>query len=127
MKLIGQGNVYNDKSYCIKDSNGKGYLTPKGLGYEDSWYGGMVKKIFTAKDGVYLLCDKKDNVINIGIPDVIEKVEPREDKQESDSIDLHELSRKELLEMAKKLDIEGKFATIKTEELIEKIKEAQNK
>lgn len=124
MELIGQGNVYNGKSYGIADSNGKGYSTPQGLGFGDSWYGGMVKKIFTAKDGVKLLCDKKDNVINIGIPEDIQ--------QESDSVDevnsnLHELSRKELLELAKKLDIEGKFATMKTDDLIEKIIETQNK
>jgi uncharacterized protein YdiU (UPF0061 family) len=37
------------------------------------------------------------------------------------------MSRNELLSLAKDLNIEGKFATMKTADLIEKIKEAQQK
>ncbi len=130
MKLIGQGNVYEGKSYNIEDSNGKGYATPAALGYPDNWYGGMVKKIFTAKDGVLMLCDKKDNIINIGVPDTMEDI-PNSIKATTGFTPIMKGNvlddKSELIELAKSLGIKGNIPAMKEDTLLRKIEEAQEK
>ncbi len=126
MKLIGQGNVYNDKSYSLSDS--KSSTVPSALGFNDTWYGGMVKRLYLTKDGVYLCCDSKENIVNILVPDTIPDdslegvgspaIVPNSTDNKSNKVD-----RKTLYELAEKLEIEGKYATMKTVDLIEAIKE----
>jgi len=137
MKLIGQGNIYNNKVYSVADSNAKGYKTPSMLNLPDNWYGGMVKKIFTSKDGVYILCDKKDNVINIGIPETIEveevnkeiKVEevkqdvPIDNLQKAQILCYETMELHELKEIADSKGIEY-FKNAKKEKMIELLTQA---
>jgi hypothetical protein len=73
-------------------------------------------------------CGEEYNVLmvtdgnNFKISDLI-KVEAA--KEATQPIQLEEMSREELIALAKELGIEGKIATFKTATLIEKIKEIQ--
>lgn len=118
--LVGQGNVYNKKSYSVTKDEVVSSVVPSTLGLKDDWYGGMVKVLYLTKDGVYICCDKKENIVNILVPEVIQPyVEASTSEVDMDI----PTDRKSLLELAKELGVEGKIATMKTDDLIDKIKE----
>lgn len=90
-------------------------------------------KNLTQKPGLKALpisCKKIDMIDGHLILPVTEeelegKEEQGEDKEEVKAID--NLSHRELIQLAKKLNIEGKIATFKTAELKQKIKAAQSR
>jgi hypothetical protein len=129
MILLGKTTV-NGKTFSMADSEGTVY--PKQLGLSDSWYGGYVNEFRKTKYGIFLCLNRKGEIVNLGYTEesltddgrVLLGMEPQE-PPESQECDIAQLERKELIALAKKLEIEGKLATMKTVDLIAAIQEKQ--
>lgn len=121
--LLGKTEV-GGKSYAYNDMTG---IT--GTGFGSDYYGGRVKSFGTTKEG-FLLCIERDKVIDIFVDEDRLTAEGREllglealPFEPEGETDITKMERKELLALAKKLEIEGKLATLKTADLIAAIQE----
>lgn len=122
MILLGKLDI-NGKHFTINDSDGTVYL--KELGLPDNWYGGYVKELRKTKYGIYLCLNRKKEVVDLGYFEeglTTEGLKLLLNKEETKET---VIDRKALIAEAKELGIEGKLATLKTEVLIEKIREAK--
>lgn len=129
MILLGKTTL-NGKSFTMADSQGTVY--PKQLGLSDNWYGGYVKELRKTKYGIFLCLTRKGEIVNLGYTEDSLTDEGRKllgmvstANNEPDESDISQLDRKELIALAKKLEIEGKLATMKTVDLITSIQEKQ--
>jgi hypothetical protein len=129
MILLGKTTL-NGKSFTMADSQGTVY--PKQLGLSDNWYGGYVKELRKTKYGIFLCLTRKGEIVNLGYTEDSLTDEGRKllgmvstANSEPDESDISQLDRKELIALAKKLEIEGKLATMKTVDLIAVIQEKQ--
>ena len=120
------------------DVNGKrfeGVETVKVSTGMADFYGGNVNYFGRTKEG-FLLCFYKNNekIMDIYIDEDIltdegrallegKTMEPEQTMQEAEEVDFVKMKRPELLALAKKLEIEGKIATMKSAELIAAIQE----
>jgi hypothetical protein len=116
---------------------------PKQLGL-DGFAGGSIKKFRKTKYGIYLCLSKRDDILFLGYtedsltdegrkllgmeplskPEPIPEPLPEPDKEPEP--DITQLERKELIALAKKLEVEGKLATMKTVDLIAAIQEKRD-
>ena len=129
MILLGKTTV-NGKVFSMADSDGTVY--PKDIGLKDSWYGGYVEQLRKTKYGIYMCLNRKGEIVNLGYTEGSLTDEGRKllgmastANNEPDESDISQLDRKELIALAKKLEIEGKLATMKTVDLIAAIQEKQ--
>jgi hypothetical protein len=129
MILLGKTTV-NGKVFSMADSDGTVYL--KQLGLPDNWYGGYVKEFRKTKYGIYMCLNRKGEIVNLGYTEGSLTDEGRKllgmastANNEPDESDISQLDRKELIALAKKLEIEGKIATMKSADLIAAIQEKQ--
>lgn len=148
MILLGKTTL-NGKSFTMADSQGTVY--PKQLGLSDNWYGGYVKELRKTKYGIFLCLTRKGEIVNLGYtedsltdagkvllgmklskppkPQESQDATDESDKTDvtdvTDETDISQLDRKELIALAKKLEIEGKIATMKSADLIAAINEKQ--
>jgi len=132
----------NGKVFTMADSDGTVY--PKNLGLADNWHGGYVTEMRKTKYGIYLCLNRKGEIVNLGYtegsltdegrkllsmeplpkPEPIPELLPEPEKEQEP--DITQLERKELIALAKKLEIEGKLATMKTVDLIAAIQEKRD-
>lgn len=147
----------NGKEFTLEDSRGTVY--PKTLGLPDNFCGGSVKELRKTDYGIYMLLDRREQIINLGYYEddltteglklllgktsvetprgILEnsikesdvntttvpfKYVPENDEKLQSAI----VDRTALIAEAKLFGIKGKLATLKTDVLIEKIKEVQN-
>ena len=138
MILLGKTTL-NGKSFTMADSQGTVY--PKQLGLGDSWFGGYVKELRKTKYGIFLCLTRKGEIVNLGYTEdsltdagkvllgmKLSKPPKPQKPQEPPAppeTDISQLNRKELIALAKKLEIEGKIATMKSADLIAAINEKQ--
>ena len=147
MILLGKTTL-NGKSFTMADSQGTVY--PKQLGLGDSWFGGYVKELRKTKYGIFLCLTRKGEIVNLGYTEdsltdagkvllgmkLSKPQEPQEPPAPPEQpkatelpvppeTDISQLNRKELIALAKKLEIEGKIATMKSADLIAAINEKQ--
>lgn len=123
--LLGKTNIAG-RQFTYND-----VVEKKATGFSYDYYGGNVQYFGKTKEG-FLLCIRKNKaeILDIyvdedlltteGLKLLLKDQEKEEPEQE---IDITQLERKELLALAKKLEIEGKFATMKTADLITAIQE----
>lgn len=138
MKLLGKTRV-NGKQFSTSDSIG--LVKRDSLGLEDSFYGGSVKEFYKTDYGIYMCLNKKKEIVNLGyfdhsltekgkallsgkqeIPEEVHVKMPTNEEMEF-YVSLNEMTRPELIALAKEKGVEGKLATMKTTELKEKIKQ----
>lgn len=130
MILLGFGKTsINGKQFTMEDSAGTVYLSS--LGLDDTFCGGSVKEFRKTKYGIYLCLDKKQNIINLGYnedeltTEGLKLLLGKDDISENEPPKTKGEERKELITRAKELGVEGKIATMKTDELKSKIEERQ--
>jgi hypothetical protein len=137
MTLLGfKKTTVGGKTFTLSD-DGVTY-EPKQLGL-DGFAGGSIKKFRKTKYGIYLCLSKRDDILFLGytensLTDEGKKLlgmpvdseplpEPEKEPEKEPETDISQLKRKELIALAKKMEIEGKVATMKSVDLIAAIHE----